>query len=740
MIAAITPNARFATQQGNNIVLKAAQCRLDESENLLKVQIPQNQLATRTLTLSAAPGTLGIALLHDDEALSSDQHYGVQAKTITIPSAAFDIFWGSGIKGLGLHVAHGPWSLQTLSQSYAQGNSLHRQTVDYLFKEGGQIRLGDLRAARGVEQVFGEYQGVMATNRAAPLRGDGRAETALTVASPSRVQFFDRQGAAIYSSEILAPGNYQVQGLGASSVPGFLEARLVDSNGVTQSVDLAWTADRRLLSAAQTEWEAVAGFSRRPDQSRSKTPMASGRLNHGLHHAFTAGLYAEQSDRAKRWSVELTSRAIPDLLITAATGRSCQARNCSSSWLVETRHALSRNASLISSLTQTRDVIEGGPLTRTAQMNLSGALSTKLSGSISHAYRRTLGQAVNMLRDRAGDPYADHPWAQAAFHSVQQITSIFGSYRLSPQSSIQFQARRNQLDRQTLWSGLMSFSFLFSAQRTSVTTSLNHRAAAAQQKEDTSLTLAASYSPPSIYGPQISLAHQHQLFTPNAAARPGSPGRSDGFFRYASPHGEASIKTDSISQQLNWSLSSRLWVTPDSITLAPTGEDNIVIHELGLPDIQVQQPGRPPEQADAQGRVISRKVPMWSETRFSLDPKSIPFGVNLSAAHVKIPLAANRAYRVDFRSLWSEARTWQITDAASLDIAQDPQAINARGQSVFLSADGFLDLQSDADLPIRFKQRLGGDLICHKPPQPRDRPVRPPQTVTRLQCRPLHLL
>lgn len=686
-------------------------CSFDAAENLLRVRLPQEALGQRTLMLSPASGNLSVALLHDQTALIDHPEFSSQPMPETIPSAAFDVFLGSGLRGLGTVLAHGPWSLQRLSQQGQGGQRFERATGEYFFAQGAQIRVGDFRSERGADQLLGEYRGVYATNRAAPLRGEGKAEAFLAVSNPSRVQFFDRNGTPVYSSEILLPGNYQIQGYGASAVPGFLEARLIDVNGITQSVSLPWSADRRLLSKNQIEWEVFHATPRQLSGTLDDQALTSLSLRHGMSSTLTLGLYADWSADSHRWAAEASTRAIPGLIATGAAGQSCGflsvssasssnaltapdatdstttpqgESSCTPTWLIEARSKIPRSLTLIASVSRTSDPITGLAPTLVAQLGLSGALTQHLSGALTHAI------------------------SQPDQGAAQHVTALSGSYRLNPQASLQFQARRHLTDDGQAWSGYLGLSFYWSARRTSISTALNHRAATGGNAASDSLTLQAGISPEGLYGAQLNVAHTEDK-TP----------RSDAFLRYASRQGDVSLRADTLNARATWSASSRLWVTTERITLAPTGDDNLVIQHLGLPDIRVIHQGRDPELAGANGLVVFRKAPPWTETRYTIDPKSIPFGYHLAASSVRIPLAANRAYSVDYRPLWTRSQTWRISGVETLDLAIDHPPQSAAGRPVFMTPDGYLDLQSETELPLTMQDRLGRLLNCVKPAESR---------------------
>ncbi len=675
---AITPEYLNAHQKNTIWSVPAAQCALDEAEGLLRIRLPQQALAARELVLGAASGTLSVGLLHDPTLLARQPEFMAQPATRTIPSAAIDFFAGSDLRGLGTVLANGPWSLSALQQQSGTSSPRSRATAEYFFANGAQLRAGDFRTDVGAEQRFGEFRGVLATNRAAPLRGEGKAEAQLAITNPSRVQFFDRNGVPVFSSEILLPGNYQIQGYGASTIPGFLEARLIDLNGAAQTVALPWSADRRLLSSQQLEWEAFAGRPRDLAGGLHAPPLFSARLRYGLHQLFTLGLHAEQHDANRRQTVELNTRAIPSVIATAAFGQSCMAQHCDTHWLAEARATLGKGLTGIAALSNITTIVPAPTSQRSAQLSLAGALTPTLTG------------AVYLTASDTGIGPALH------------AKTLSANLKLSAQSSLQIQARHQLLAKDTSgWSGFIGLTIFFAKHNTSVSSALNLRPPSNSGQASPDLTVGASLSTPGLYGPQI-----------NAAQTVGETQRTDAFARYASPYGDGSLRTDSLSQKVSWSGSTRLWITAERILFAPAGEDNLVIQKIGQSSVGVRHAGRDRQISDAQGLAVFKKAPPWTDTVYDIDSRSLPFGATLAAHRVKIPLATNRAYLVDYRNLWSQAQHWRIAKLDTLELAEPITAQDRHQRRVFVTAEGYVDLQSADALPITVINRRGEALSC----------------------------
>ena len=654
----------------------AEHCSFDESEGLLKIRLPQQALASRTLTLGQSSGLQSIALLHDALPLDQQPELLTQPPARVLPSAALDLFAGSDLMGAGLVLARGPLSVTAIEQRTKQFG-FGRASAEYFFANGAQIRVGDFRSDTGVEQRFGEFQGLLATNRAPALRGDGKAEAPLAIHSPSRVQFFDRNGVAVFSSEILPPGNYVIQGYGASTVPGFLEARLVDVNGVIQTVALPWSADRRLLSPGKTEWEVFVGRPRQFAAELTSPALASARLRWGLHEFYTVGLHAERLASRHRQSLELNSRALPSILATAAIGQSCEDHGCTLQWFAEARATLNKRLTGILAASDLTPITSGAQPQRAVQITLSGAITPLLTGNV---------HLIAQFQEAEPD---------------QRITAVSLQRRLSSHASLQLQARHHLLAGDRGWSGLLGFSYSFARHHTSVSSALSMGSNRVSPNQGPDLRVSANLNSPSLYGPQI-----------NAAQSTGHADRTDVFARYASPYGDGSMRADSVTNKLSWSASTRLWMTSEAFLFAPAGEDNLVIQHIGQPAVRLRHGGRDTQVADTQGRVIFRKAPPWTDSIYTVDPKSLPFGATLAAYRAAIPLANNRAYLVDYRGLWSRARHWRILAPESIGLTEAVLARDRHGRPVFVTADGYADLQSADSLPLSLQPKAHPSLLC----------------------------
>lgn len=675
---ALSDKAQKDHRQGSVLVFPREQCDFDPAETLLRIKVPLESLAGRRIQLGSNPLLMSVALLHDNTRLQTHPDYQSQPLAENIPAAAFDLFLGSGLQGSAVTLSRGPSLLAWSSQRTSNGQRYARATIDHLFPQGGLIQVGDLRTTLGPEQRFAELRGLSLTNRAPVLRGDGKAEATLQVPSPARIQFYDRHGTAIYASEILAPGNYQIQGYGASTIPGFLEARLVDINGQIQRIFIPWSADRRVLSAGALEWEVAFGRPRESTQHLSHDQMMTARLHYGLSSQQTIGIRADQFAGQTRLVTEISSRALLGAIGTLAAGQSCADSLCRDLWLIEIRAALGRRSQLMASL---------GRLTGTdlptsdqmiGQMSVSGAINSRSSVAFYLSTSRTEDQQEQR----------------------SQIASL--NFRITPKTHLQAQLRSDRAaGLSSKWFGYVGVSFALPDKQSTVNTSLGLRGQPAANESRQVLTTEITAGRPNPFKPTLSLSQAHD-----------KQDRSQAFLRYPSHYGDASVRADSITQSAAWSASTRLWVTPRGSRFGRVGEDNLVIQDLGIPSVRIHQAGRDVQITNEQGVAFFRQVPPWTEARFTLDPKTIPFDVNLASSQIRIPMASHRAYLVSSRAMVTQAQVWRIAAPEQFALEHYRIAFDRHQRRVFISPDGYVDLQSQDTLPILIHLQSGQWAQC----------------------------
>ncbi len=677
--SALAEKAQQDHRQGSALVFPREQCDFDAAETLLRLKVPLESLAGRQIQLGSNPSLMSVALLHDNTKLQTHPDYQSQPVAENIPAAAFDLFLGSGLQGSAVTLSRGPSLFAWSAQRTTDGQRYARGTIDHLFPEGGLAQLGDLRTTVGAEQRFAELRGLSLTNRAPVLRGDGKAEATLRVPSPARIQFYDRHGTAIYASEILAPGNYQIQGYGASTTPGFLEARLVDINGQTQRIFIPWSADRRLLSARAMEWELAFGRPRELTQKLSQEEMVTARLHYGLSSQQTIGIRTDQFAGQTRLMTEISSRALLGAIGTLAAGQSCAKNQCKDLWLIETRAAVGRRSQLMASLGQL--TAADAPLAQqiTGQFSLTGALNSRTSAAF---YLSTVS-TENQQQQRS-----------------QHISLNF---RVTNRTHLQAQLRSdNAAGLPPKWFGYVGLSFALPDRQSTVNTSLGLRSQPAANESRQVLTTEITAGRPDPFKPTLSLSQVQD-----------KQERSQAFLRYPSRYADISVRADSMTQSAAWSASTRFWVTPKGSGFGRVGEDNLVIQDLGIPSVKIHQAGRDAQITNEYGVAFFRQVPPWTEARFTLDPKTIPFGINLASSQIRIPMASHRAYFVSSRAMITEAQVWRIAEPERLSLERYRIALDRHQRRIFISPDGYVDLQSHDTLPILIHLESGQWAQCH---------------------------
>jgi hypothetical protein len=676
--AALSETARADHRQGSALVFKREQCQFEPAETLLRLQLPLESLASRRIQFGTNASLMSVTLLHDRARLQNNPDYQSQPVAENIPAAAFDLFLGSGLQGAALSLSHGPRLATFSAQRNIDGKYYTRGTAEHLFESGGLLQAGDLRTTLGIEQRFTELRGLLLTNKAPILRSEGRAEAALQVPLPSRIQFYDRHGTPIYASEILAPGNYQIQGYGASNIPGFLEARLIDINGQTQRIFLPWSADRRLLSRGTTEWEVAGGNPRDASQQLSNSELLSARLHYGLGSGKTIGIRADQFDTQRRLMSEISSRVFLGAIGTLAAGKSCATERCIDLLFIETRAAIGRRAQLITSLGQTATISTSLAKQTTGQLSLTGALNARTSAAFH----------VSMIH--------------SADQAHQRSHHLSLNFRVTPRVHLQAQLRSDASNGlPSRWFGYMGLSFVLPNQQSTVNTSLGFRGTPTPNESRQVISTEITAGRPDPFKPTISLTQTQE-----------KQARSQAFLRYPAQFGDVSVRADSMAQSAAWSASTRLWLTPKGFRLGRPGEDNLVIQDIGIPAVKIHQAGRDVQVTNQEGLAFFSQVPPWTEARFTLDPRTIPFGVNLATNQIRIPIANYRAYVVSSRATITEAQVWRLAEPENLMLENYRLAIDRRQRRIFISPDGYVDLQSQDALPIQIHLESGQWAEC----------------------------
>lgn len=683
LAAALSEEGRTQHLQGSTLVFARDQCEFDPAETLIRLRLPLDSLASRRIQFGSNPSFMSIALLHDRSRLQTHPDYQSQPAAENIPAAAFDLFLGSGLHGTGVTLSQGPSLVRWDTQRTLNGQRFARATADHLFPDGAFTQLGDIRTTLGAEQQFAELRGLVLTNRAPILRGEGKAEATLRIPSPARIQFYDRQGTAIYASEILAPGNYQIQGYGASTIPGFIEARLIDINGQTQRIFIPWSADRRLLPAGTPEWEIAFGKPRELTGRLSDGDIIAARLHYGLSHQQTIGLRIDHASQQTRLVSELSSRVLLGVIGTVAAGKTCTTQRCNDLWLMETRAALGRRSQLIASHGQLITVNPAPQQQVTSQLSISGAVNARTSAALTLSMIQTADQV----------------------RQINQQLSI--NFRIAPRAHVQAQLRSDTGPGATSrWFGMLGISFDLPGRQSVVNTSVGVRGQPTPNESRHVVTTEMTAGRPDPSKPTLSLSQVQDRQE-----------RTQAFFRYPSHYGDLSVRADSLMQTTAWSASTRLWVTPKGLGFGRTGEDNLVIQDLGIPSVKVHQAGRGIQVTNEKGIAMFRQVPPWTEARFTLDPKTIPFGVNLASSQIRIPMASRRAYFVSSRAMVTEAQVWRLSNPDIIGLEDYRIALDRHQRRIFITSDGYVDLQSSDGLPIAIQSATGHWVQCHLSPE-----------------------
>jgi hypothetical protein len=161
---------------------------------------------------------------------------------------------------------------------------------------------------------------------------------------------------------------------------------------------------------------------------------------------------------------------------------------------------------------------------------------------------------------------------------------------------------------------------------------------------------------------------------------------------------------------IDGSLASRLWLTTKGLHLGAVGDHNLVIHQLGHPDLRLQL-GRQSSRSNAAGQAAFGRTPAWTETQFKVDTQSIPFDLHWRTGQVRIATAARRAYWVDQRPQSERVPEYRLRLPSRL-LARIRNLSTPKNRIVAFTPEGHLDLHSLEEVPLGMTLDSGEFYSC----------------------------
>jgi hypothetical protein len=635
-----------------------AQCQIDESAGVARLNVAADLLVPKPLIIGQA--------IRSDQAVTlinqpSDRIH-------TMPSLALDLLAGTTAQTIGLTASHGNTQLFA-QQSRGLANARPSWSSETLFSSGAALTLGHQSLGTGLLNTPVSTTGVGFSSRALPLR-QTQTHANLVLQSPARLRFLDRNGNTLYSSNLLTTGQYQVSGILGSPGPGLLEVEVLGADGQRQIVGLPWTNSPLLLGPTEQLIDAFVGQELMQlriqrgisitESIRLQGEWVSSALNLSAGPSSTASTPSP----ANRLMAGLSSRRWSRWLISADVGLTCRTSNCQAEHRLQSIYR--RDRSLQISLEE--------------QGSAGRHLGLSMSNAGGHQVNLSLGQSSSGRLQ--------------AFASWQQ--------RLGKAAQLQLQWRRSaEAGHGILLSLHLPLDTRYTSDLSLQTNSTSRP----------SLQAALHRRPEGEYGSSVSLTRRegpspHQAIDLRQEASIGSLSLSARQF--------GSLR------QIQGQLASRLWMTPEGLTLGRLSDANLVVHTTGLAAASMRQNQQPEQRADARGRIWFANAPSWSTPDYRISAKSLPFYIDWQGGQVSLPTTKRRAYRVDHRQAWR----LQLSSRLNLPLTQlaNLREIRQRnGRSVSFSPDGYVDLGRPDELPLLVVSKDGAQWQCgHAKVQPNE--------------------
>jgi hypothetical protein len=635
----VTHDGQIYLRIGSTRQDQASYCQIDESAGLARLTLSAELLVPKPLTIGQPNrADQAVALVNQPD-----------GKVQTIPSLAIDLLAGTTSQTVGLTGSHGNTQV-FVQQSLGLGPQQPSWSSETLFSNGASLVVGDQSLLTGLANTPVVTTGIAFSTRALPLR-QTQTHANLVLQSPSRLRFLDTNGNTLYSSNLLATGQYQVSGLLGSPGPGLLQVEVIGADGQRRIVGLPWTNSPLLLGPSEQIIDSFLGA----DWQQFK-------LHRGLTISESLRLQAERTSQPMTQHqilAGLSSRRWSRWLVSADVGLTCQhAANCRPEHRFQS--IFRRDRFLQVSLEE--------------QGHAGRHLGLTLGTASGHQASLSLGQSAT--------------GGFQAFASWQR--------RLGKGAQLQLQWRHSTLTGNGV---LLSLHLPLGHQFTSDVSAQTSGAGRP------SLQAALHLRPASEYGSSVSLTRREgpapsQTLDLRHEAAIGSLSLSAR--RLGSDH------------HIQGQLASRLWVTSEGLALGRLSDANLVIHSTGLSAASMQQNQQAARQADGQGRIWFPNAPSWSRPDYRIAAKSLPFYIDWRGGQINLPTTKRRAYRVDHRESWRLQLSSRL-NLAPVVLAGITDIRRRGGAPVSFSPDGYVDLNQPSDLPLLVRSRDGSLRLCGQP-------------------------
>ena len=656
-------------------------CSLEPKSGVVRIVLPPASLKPQRILLGQGPATKA-----PTQNKSSASTTGVHVEEL--PSLALDWLGTTQVQAYGLTASVGrhQFAANTLAGASSQPLRWNHETE---LASGALLSLGHLQTSNNLWSSPRSGLGLLYQSHHPRKQSTSRSYNQIELEQPARLRILDLQGAQLYSSGLVMPGNVLLEALGASNRPGLVELEIRGLNGERQSLLLPWVASPDLLSPGMLKFEAFGG-----DGEQSLL------VSYGLTEREGLRVGLSLRDRLEPFTSVTTSR-IHRTLLSAGLGLDCT-EQCQNQGLLRATLAPLAQTSVQAEWRHRSNPLNVQPSTPTT------ASSTTSSGTPSTASSEGL-RPLSPVARWSGSLSIHHRLNNAHSLSLnlsesdQSLASLAWSARPWRGTEVQIQHRQQSING----IGGRSWQLLLRID-------LDQKLSASVQAETTGrgYQLASRLQ---------SRGGQRNSESWSLAKRAGPLPSAEFSLRSQRPFGEAQLflREQGNGADFDVAVSSRIWITPMGIEFGNLGDNNLVIHEIGQSGLVVEQSGQLQTISNHRGQAVFTQVPSFTQARFQPRANRLPMHLQWSGAGTEVLTASKRAYRVQsvqgLRVVEETQLIWPTT-AKPLWVQE---VRDAQNKPIDSTADGFVNfLPEKHALPLAVRTREGILLACGKPSTP----------------------
>ena len=623
-------------------------CSLEPKSGVVRIVLPPASLKPQRILLGQGPATTA-----QTQNKSSASTAGAHVEEL--PSLALDWLGTTQLQAYGLTASYGShqFTANTLAGASSQPLRWNHETE---LVSGALLSLGHVQTSNNLWSSPRSGLGLLYQSHHPRRQSTSRSYNQIELEQPARLRILDLQGAQLYSSGLVMPGNVLLEALGASNRPGLVELEIRGLNGERQSVLLPWVASPDLLSPRTLKFEAFGGNA---EQSLL--------VSYGLTEREGLRLGLSRRDRVEPFTSITTSR-IHRTLLSAGLGLDCT-EQCQKQGLLRATLAPLAQTSI-----QAEWRHRSNPFNPVARW--SGSLSIHHRLNNAHSLSLNLSESDQSLASLA---WSARPWRGTEVqiqHRQQTINGVSG---------------RN-------WQLLLRID-------------LDQKLSASAQAE----TNGGSYQ---LASRLQSRGNQRNSESWSLSKRNGPLPSAEFSLRSQRPFGEAQLflREQGNGADFDVALSSRLWITPLGIEFGNLGDNNLVIHEIGQSGLVVEQSGQLQTISNHRGQAVFTQVPSFTQARFQPRANRLPMHLQWSGAGTEVLTASKRAYRVQSGQGLRVVVETQLIWPTTTKPLWVQEVRDAQNKPIDSTADGFINfLPEKHALPLSVRAKDGTLMTCGRP-------------------------